>query len=45
LSKDELEGKGLFVGCKAKGDRRQQLEGQIEVWEALVEKLGEIDSE
>jgi hypothetical protein len=45
LSKDELEGKGLFFGCKAKGDRRQQLEGQIEVWEALVEKLGEIDSE
>jgi hypothetical protein len=45
LSKDELEGKGLFVGYKAKGNRRQQLADQIEVWEALVVKLGGIENE
>jgi hypothetical protein len=48
LSKDELEGKGMFAQRQAEGDpqsgrallRMQQLQQEIEVWEALLEKLG-----
>jgi hypothetical protein len=40
LNTDELEGKGLFQGQKATSDRIQQLQQQIEVWQALLEKLG-----
>ena len=42
MNRDELEGKGLFKGRKAKSDRRQQIEQQIEAWESLIEKLEEI---
>lgn len=34
-ARDELAGRGLYYRRKAKGDRRQQLEQQIEVWEKL----------
>lgn len=40
LSRDELAGQGLYQQCKAKGDRIQQLQQQIEVWQPLLEKLG-----
>lgn len=48
MSKDELEGKGLFAQRQAEGDpqggraslRIQQLQQQLEAWEALLEKLG-----
>ncbi|MEW6498729.1 MAG: hypothetical protein AB1589_40450 [Cyanobacteriota bacterium] len=40
MNRDELEGKGLFQGREATGDRIQQLQQQIEAWEALLEELG-----
>ncbi|WP_374877735.1 hypothetical protein [Microseira sp. BLCC-F43] len=40
MRRDELEGKGQFEQCQAKGDRIQQLQQQIEAWEAMLEKLG-----
>ncbi len=40
LLSDELSGRGLFAGKKAKGDRYSTLKEQIETWEALLEKLG-----
>ncbi|GAB4375251.1 MAG: hypothetical protein Kow00121_20780 [Elainellaceae cyanobacterium] len=39
LAKDEVAGKGLFKGKRAEGDRYQELEQQIKIWEALREKL------
>jgi hypothetical protein len=39
LNRDELEGKGLFQGQEATSDRIQQLQQQIETWQALLEKL------
>ena len=36
---DELAGRGLFKGKKAKGERRAYLERQIEIWEALLDRL------
>jgi hypothetical protein len=53
LNRDELEGKGLFQERKEISnndalppcDRIQQLQRQIEVWEALLEKLGGIEGE
>jgi hypothetical protein len=39
LARDELAGLGLYQQRKAEGDRRQQLEQQIKVWEVLLEKL------
>lgn len=40
MASDELAGRGLYHRRKAKGDRRQQLEQQIEVWERLIQKIG-----
>ncbi len=40
MNTDELEGKGLFQGQEATSDRIQQLQQQIEAWQALLEKLG-----
>lgn len=53
MNRDELEGKGLFQERKVISnndalppcDRIQQLQRQIEVWEALLEKLGGIEGE
>ncbi|MDP8964601.1 MAG: hypothetical protein M3O33_11590 [Cyanobacteriota bacterium] len=45
MSRDELAGKGIFCGRKAKSDRRQQLTVQIEVGKALREKLGSFNGE
>lgn len=45
MGRDELAGRGLYRQHRAKGDRRQQLEQQIERWEALLEKLGGSNSE
>jgi hypothetical protein len=45
LSRDELAGQGLYQQRKAKSDRIQQLQQQIEAWQALLEKLGGIDDE
>ncbi|MBD2126684.1 hypothetical protein NDI39_05970 [Microcoleus sp. ZQ-A2] len=39
LARDELAGRGLYQGRKAQGDRIQQLQQQIEAWQALLEKL------
>jgi hypothetical protein len=39
LAKDELAGQGLYEGKKAEGDRRHELEQQIRIWAALLEKL------
>ncbi len=44
LYRDELAGRGLHQR-KAKGDRRQQLEVQIEAWEALLKKLYRFEAE
>jgi hypothetical protein len=42
FGKDELTGQGLFYQQrKAEGDRRQQLEQQIELWEVLLKKLND----
>jgi hypothetical protein len=38
-SKDELAGRGLFAARKAKAERRQQLQTQIEAWQKFLEKL------
>ncbi len=40
LSRDELAGRGLYQQRNAQGDRIQQLQQQIEAWQALLEKLG-----
>jgi hypothetical protein len=40
LNRDELEAKGLFQGREVTSDRIQQLQQQIEAWQALLEKLG-----
>jgi hypothetical protein len=45
LNRDELEGNGLFQGQEAKSDRIQQLQQQIEAWQALLEKLGTINTQ
>ena len=39
-ARDELAGEGLFAGRQAQGDRRVQLEVQIQEWEQLLRKLG-----
>jgi len=44
LYRDELAGRGLYQR-KAKGDRRQQLEVQIEAWEELLKKLYRFEAE
>ncbi|MEW6490928.1 MAG: hypothetical protein AB1589_00020 [Cyanobacteriota bacterium] len=53
MYRDELAGRGLYQR-KAKGDspesdsfasRRQQLEVQIEAWEALLKKLYRFEAE
>jgi hypothetical protein len=41
LANDELAGQGLYEGKKAEGDRRQELEQRLKVWEALQAKLDE----
>jgi hypothetical protein len=54
LSRDELAGRGLYQQREAEGDSPsgdsfashiQQLQQQIEVWVALLERLGGSDSE
>jgi hypothetical protein len=40
LYQDELAGQGLYEQRKATGDRIQQLQQQIEAWQALLDKLG-----
>ncbi|HBE35086.1 MAG TPA: hypothetical protein DD990_28240 [Cyanobacteria bacterium UBA11368] len=40
LARDELAGRGLYLGRKATGSRIEQLQQQIEAWEAMLEKLG-----
>jgi len=37
---DELEGRRQYEQQQAEGDRIQQLQQQIEAWQALLEKLG-----
>ncbi|NEQ18599.1 MAG: hypothetical protein F6K28_00250 [Microcoleus sp. SIO2G3] len=44
MYRDELAGRGLHQR-KAKGNRRQQLEVQIEAWEALLKKLYRFEAE
>jgi hypothetical protein len=39
LARDELAGRELYQGRKAESDRIQQLQQQIEVWQALLQKL------
>jgi hypothetical protein len=39
LSRDELAGQELYQQRKAEGDRIQQLQQQIEAWQALLVKL------
>lgn len=39
MRRDELEGQGQFEQCQVESDRIQQLQQQIEAWEALLEKL------
>jgi hypothetical protein len=41
LARDELAGLGLYQQRKAEGDRRQELDRQIEVWEVLLKKLND----
>ncbi len=45
MNRDELEGKGLFQGREATGDRIQQLQQQINEWEILLEDLGRINTQ
>jgi len=41
LARDELAGQGVYEGRNAEGNRRQELERQIEIWEVLQTKLAE----
>jgi hypothetical protein len=45
LYRDELARQGLYKQHKAKGDRIQQLEREIEIWETLIAKLEGTNSE
>ncbi len=45
IVREELAGAGFFKGKKAKGDRKQELEQQLQVWEVLQSKLNEAQSE
>ncbi|MBD1889703.1 hypothetical protein [Coleofasciculus sp. FACHB-SPT9] len=45
LSRDELAGRGLYQQRKAEGDRIDQLQQQIEAWQAMRSKLGGIQGE
>ena len=37
LARDELQGRGVFRGRKAKGARRQQLEEELLEWQQLLD--------
>jgi hypothetical protein len=39
LARDELTGQGFYQQRKAEGDRRQELEQEIETWKRLLQKL------
>lgn len=43
LSRDELAGRELYQQRRTEGERIQQLQQQIEAWQALLEKLRGID--